>query len=67
MILKFKAIIISKDLYKLYPHIFSKYKLAKYIKYENLPFIQNGKDRLFLKSNVEEWLKKKNHSFFNYE
>jgi len=55
----------AKDLYKLYPNVFSKYKLDKFIKEENLPVIKNGKDRLFLKSNIEEWLKKKSNSFFN--
>ena len=47
----------AKDLFRLYPNVFSKYKLDKYIKEENLPVIKDGKDRLFLKSNVEEWLK----------
>ena len=55
----------AKDLYKLYPNVFSKYKLDKYIKEDNLPVIKNGKDRLFLKSSIEEWLKKKSDSFFN--
>ena len=52
----------AKDLY---PNVFSKYKLDKYIKEDNLPVIKNGKDRLFLKSSIEEWLKKKSDSFFN--
>ena len=47
----------AKDLFRLYPNVFSKYKLDKYIKEENLPVLKDGKDRLFLKSNVEEWLK----------
>lgn len=47
----------ARDLYRLYPNVFSKYKLDKYIKEDNLPVIKDGKDRLFLKSNVEEWLK----------
>lgn len=51
----------AKDLYKLYPNVFSKYKLNKYIKDENLPVIKNGKDRLFLKSSIEEWLTKKSN------
>lgn len=46
----------TKDLIKLYPNIFSKYKINKYIKEENLPFIQYGKERLFLKSNIDDWL-----------
>lgn len=50
----------AQDLYDLYPTVFSKYKLNKYIKEENFPVIKNGKDRLFLKSSVEEWLKIKN-------
>ena len=49
----------AKDLFELYPNIFSKYKLDKYIKEDNLPVIKDGKDRLFLKSNVETWLKYK--------
>ena len=48
----------AKDLYKLYPTIFSKYKLDKYIKYNNLPYIKNGKDRLFSKSALNEWINK---------
>ena len=55
----------AKDLYRLYPNVFSKYKLDKYIKEDNLPFFKNGKDRLFLKSNIDEWLKNKSDSFFN--
>ena len=54
----------AKDLYRLYPNVFSKYKLEKYIKNENLPVFKNGKDRLFLKSKVEEWLNRKSNSFF---
>lgn len=54
----------AKDLFRLYPNIFSKYKLDKYIKEENLPVIKDGKDRLFLKSNVEEWLKCKSENQF---
>ncbi len=50
----------AKDLYKLYPNIFSKYKLNKYIKEENLPVIKKGKSRLFKKEDIEEWLKQKN-------
>lgn len=47
----------AKELMKLYPSVFSKYKIDKYIKEENLPVIHEGKERLFLKSSVEEWLK----------
>lgn len=54
----------AKDLYRLYPRIFSKYKLDKYIRKEKLPVIRDGKDRLFLKSNVEEWLRLRNLSKF---
>ena len=50
----------AKDLYKLYPNIFSKYKLNKYIKEENLQVIKKGKSRLFKKEDIEEWLKQKN-------
>ena len=50
----------AKDLYKLYPNIFYKYKLNKYIKEENLPVIKKGKSRLFKKEDIEEWLKQKN-------
>lgn len=52
----------AKDLFVLYPNVFSKFKLDKYIKEENLPVIKSGKDRLFLKSNVEEWLKHRSES-----
>lgn len=55
----------AKDLYKLYPNVFSKYKLDKYIKENNFPVIKNGKERLFLKSSIEEWLKKRSNSFFH--
>ena len=51
----------AKDLIDLYPNIFSKYKLDKYIKEENLPVLKSGKDRLFLKSSVEDWLRKRNN------
>lgn len=57
----------AKDLYKLYPNVFSKYKLSKYIKEEKLPFINNGKERLFLKNDIDEWLKKKSNSFLYYK
>lgn len=50
----------AKELIELYPNIFSKYKLDKYIKEENLPFIKDGKERFFLKSNIEKWLEDKN-------
>ena len=52
----------AKDLFNLYPNVFSKFKLDKYIKNENLPVIKEGKDRLFLKSSVEEWLKNRSKS-----
>lgn len=55
----------AKDLYKLYPNVFSKYKLDKYIKEEFLPVIKHGKERLFLKSEVEEWLRKRSDKYFN--
>ena len=55
----------AKDLYRLYPNVFSKYKLDKYIKEDHLPYFKNGKDRLFLKANIDEWLKNKSNSFFN--
>lgn len=57
----------AKDLYNLYPNVFSKYKLSKYIKEEKLPFINNGKERLFLKTDIDEWLKKKSDSFLYYK
>ena len=50
----------SKQLIELYPNVFSKYKIDKYIKNENLPVIKDGKERLFLKSNIEKWLQEKN-------
>ena len=55
----------AKDLYQLYPNVFSKYKLEKYIKEENLPVMKQGKERLFLKTNVEKWLKSKSELQFN--
>ena len=51
----------AQQLIKLYPNIFSKYKLDKYIKEEGLPVIKEGKERLFLKSNVEKWLEQKSN------
>ena len=54
----------AKDLYVLYPNVFSKYKLSKYIKEEKLPFISNGKERLFLKTDIDEWLKRKATHFY---
>lgn len=51
----------SKDLIDLYPNIFSKYKLARYIKEENFPVIKDGKERFFPKSSVEKWLENKNN------
>lgn len=50
----------AQELISLYPNIFSKYKLDKYIKEEGLPVIKDGKERFFLKSNVEKWLEQKN-------
>ncbi len=50
----------AKELIELYPNIFSKYKLDKYIKEENLPVIKDGKERFFLKSSIEKWLDDKN-------
>ena len=52
----------SNDLYKMYPNVFSKFKLDKYIKEENLPVIKEGKERLFLKSSVEDWLRNRKNS-----
>jgi len=55
----------AKQLIELYPNIFSKYKIDKYIKYDNLPVLKNGKERFFLKSSVEMWLEnKKNEAIF---
>lgn len=51
----------AKELIDLYPNIFSKYKLAKYIKDENFPVIKDGKERFFRKSSVEKWLESKNN------
>ena len=51
----------SKDLIDLYPNIFSKYKLERYIKEENFPVIKDGKERFFPKSSVEKWLENKNN------
>lgn len=52
----------AKDLFRLYPNVFSKYKLDKFIKEENLPVIKDGKDRLFLKSSVEAWLQSRSQN-----
>ena len=49
----------AKQLIELYPNIFSKYKIAKYIKEDNLPVIKQGKERYFLKSSIESWLEDK--------
>ena len=56
----------AKDLYRLYPNVFSKYKLDKFIKEENLPVVKNGKDRLFLKSDVENWLNNRSNNQYNW-
>lgn len=55
----------AKDLISLYPNIFSKYKIDKYIKENKLLVIKEGKERLFLKSNVEEFLKQIQQLQFN--
>lgn len=52
----------AKELYELYPNIFSKYKLDKYIKEENFPVIKHGKDRLFKKALVEDWLQRRSEN-----
>ena len=44
------------DMYGDDDNVFSKYKIDKYIKNHNLPMIKYGKDRLFVKSEIEEWL-----------
>lgn len=51
----------AKELMDIYPNMFSKYKLAKYIREENFPVIKDGKDRLFRKSSVEKWIESKNN------
>ena len=51
----------TKDLIDTYPNVFSKYKISKYIKEDNLPVIRNRKERLFLKSSIEDWLRNKNN------
>lgn len=55
-----KEYLTSKDLINMYPAFFSTYKLSKYIKNDDLPYIQDGKQKIFLKSQVEAWLEKKN-------
>lgn len=55
----------AQDLYKIYPNVFSKYKLAKYIKEENFPVIKKGKTRLFKKEYVEEWLNTRSELTYN--
>lgn len=55
----------AKDLYRLYPNVFSKYKLDKYIKEENFPVINKGKNRLFKKEYVEEWLNTRSELKYN--
>ena len=55
----------ANELIELYPNIFSKYKLAKYIKEENFQVIKDGKERFFPKASVEKWLEnKKNQAIF---
>lgn len=55
----------AKQLIEIYPNIFSKYKIDKYIKYNNFPVIKEGKERFFLKSSVEQWLEnQKNQAIF---
>ena len=49
----------AKELIQKYPNMFSKYKLDKYIKNENFPVVKEGKERFFIKSEVEKWLENK--------
>lgn len=55
----------TKDLIDLYPNIFSKFKIDKYIKNKEIFVIKDGKERIFLKSNIDEFLQRKKESQFN--
>lgn len=50
----------AKQLQKMYPKLFSKYKLDQAIKNENLPFFKSGRERYFVKDEIDKWIKNKN-------
>ena len=56
------VIYTAKQLQALYPKLFSKYKLDQAIKNENLPYFKSGRERYFIKSEIETWVKNKNRS-----
>lgn len=50
----------AKQLQNLYPKLFSKYKLDQAIKNEGLPFFKSGRERYFIKSEIEKWINDRN-------
>lgn len=50
----------AKQLQNLYPKLFSKYKLDQAIKNENLPYFKSGRERYFIKSEIDKWISNKN-------
>lgn len=50
----------AKQLQNLYPKLFSKYKLDQAIKNENLPHFKSGRERYFIKSEIEKWINDRN-------
>ena len=50
----------AKQLQNMYPKLFSKYKLDQAIKNENLPFFKSGRERYFVKRDIDNWIKNKN-------
>lgn len=47
----------AKQLQTIYPKLFSKYKLDQAIKNENLPYFKSGRERYFVKSEIDTWIK----------
>jgi len=50
----------AKQLQSLYPKLFSKYKLDQAIKNEKLPYFKSGRERYFIKSEIEKWINSRN-------
>lgn len=56
-----EVIYTAKQLQEIYPKLFSKYKLHQAIETKNLPYFKNGRDRYFIKSEIDKWIKNQNH------
>lgn len=50
----------AKQLQAMYPKLFSKYKLEQAIKNEHLPHFKSGRERYFVKEEIDTWIKNKN-------